>query len=57
MSRGSENVDKFWYAELQPMIENKMSTPPTWCKLFNNFDARYGVSKLELICLNIMNNF
>ena len=57
MSRGSEDVDKFWYAELQPMIENKMSTPPTWCKLFNNFDARYGVSKLELICLNIMNNF
>ena len=38
-----------WYAELQPLIENKMSILPKWSKLFNNFDANYEVSKLEFI--------
>ena len=51
--RGSENVNGFWYAELQPMIENKMSTPPQWRKLFNNFDASYDVI---ILCFILMNN-
>ena len=53
VSRGNENGNGFWYAELQPMIENKMSTPPMWRKLFNNFDASYDVS---MLCFIFMNN-
>ena len=48
--RGNDGVNALWYTELQPLIENKMSVPPKWCKLFNNFDACYNVSKLRLIC-------
>ena len=48
--RGTARVNALWYAELQPMIESKMSLPPKWCKLCNDFDASYTVSKLGLIC-------
>ena len=44
--RGTESVNGLWYAELQSMLETNMSLPPKWCKLFNNFDASYGVSLL-----------
>ena len=53
IERGNENINGFWYAELQPMIENKMSTSPKWCRLFNNFDASYDVI---ILCFIFMNN-
>jgi len=40
---GCENVNRLWYAKMEPLIENNMKSKPEWCKLIDNFDAEYDV--------------